>query len=59
MQMKPPYLNLEDICEEWRRFSKERECGNEVLGEHVMIVEVRPQLRWMFIFPKGKLCVYY
>lgn len=39
--MKLLYLNLEDICEEWRRFSKERECGNEVLGEYVMIVEVR------------------
>lgn len=37
---------------------REKECGNELLGEHVMVVEVKTQLRWVFIFFKGKLCVY-
>lgn len=43
--MKLPCPNLEDICEGWKNSQKEKECGNKVLGEHVMIVEVKPQLR--------------
>lgn len=52
--MKLPCLNLEEVCEEWRSFSERR--TNELLGEHVMVVEVKTQLKWIFF--KEKLCVY-
>lgn len=32
-----------------------KECGNELLGEHVMVVEVKIQLRWVFYFLRGKI----
>lgn len=38
-----------------RSSQKEKECGNKMLGEHAMIVEVKPQLRWAFIFPQGEI----
>ena len=50
MQMKLPCLNWKTFLNDGGGSQKEKECGNELLGEHVMVVEVKTQLRWIFIF---------